>query len=69
MCVECWGYLAPEYVLLGQLSDKVDVFSFGILCLEVLSGRPNIDKTRPLEEVYLSKWVLYCTFLQISFSL
>ncbi|KAG0557516.1 hypothetical protein KC19_11G136800 [Ceratodon purpureus] len=50
------GYLAPEYASLGQLSEKVDVFSFGVLCLEVLSGRRNIEESLPLVEVYLSKW-------------
>ncbi|KAI7729597.1 hypothetical protein M8C21_020772 [Ambrosia artemisiifolia] len=33
------GYTAPEYVLYGHLSDKVDTFSFGIVILEVVSGR------------------------------
>jgi len=50
------GYLAPEYALFGQLSDKVDVFSFGVLCLEVVSGRRNIDEKLPMDEMYLSKW-------------
>lgn len=53
----CRGYLAPEYALFGQLSDKVDVFSFGVLCLEVVSGRRNIDEKLPVDEMYLSKWV------------
>lgn len=69
MCIECRGYLAPEYASLGQLSEKVDVFSFGILVLEILSGRQNIDETKPLDEVYLSKWVLHYTFLKIGFSI
>ncbi|KAG0605521.1 hypothetical protein M758_9G065600 [Ceratodon purpureus] len=50
------GYLAPEYATLGQLSDKVDVFSFGVLCLEVISGRRNIDQKLPQKKMYLSKW-------------
>ncbi|KAG0624025.1 hypothetical protein M758_3G218500 [Ceratodon purpureus] len=50
------GYLAPEYASLGQLSDKVDVYSFGVLCLEIISGRKNIDETAPIEQIYLSKW-------------
>ncbi|KAL7600077.1 putative serine/threonine-protein kinase [Lactuca sativa] len=35
------GYLAPEYALLGQLTKKVDVYSFGVLMLEIISGRSN----------------------------
>ncbi|KAG0559504.1 hypothetical protein KC19_10G110300 [Ceratodon purpureus] len=50
------GYLAPEYASYGQLSDKVDVFSFGVLCLEVVSGRRNIDEKLPPNQMYLSKW-------------
>ena len=37
----CSGYLAPEYALRGQLTDKADVFSFGVLLLEIISGRKN----------------------------
>ncbi|XP_024387872.1 cold-responsive protein kinase 1 [Physcomitrium patens] len=37
------GYMSPELALEGQLSAKADVFSFGILCLEVISGRQNTD--------------------------
>ncbi|KAL9452549.1 hypothetical protein AB3S75_008354 [Citrus x aurantiifolia] len=33
------GYLAPEYVLGGQLTMKADVYSFGVLVLEIISGR------------------------------
>uniref|UniRef100_A0A7I4AKS6 Protein kinase domain-containing protein n=1 Tax=Physcomitrium patens TaxID=3218 RepID=A0A7I4AKS6_PHYPA len=51
------GYLAPEYASLGQLSDKVDVFSFGVLCLEIISGRRNIDEKYPLDKVYLTRWI------------
>ncbi|KAL2324329.1 hypothetical protein Fmac_023387 [Flemingia macrophylla] len=35
------GYMAPEYVLHGQFSVKSDVFSFGVLVLEILSGQKN----------------------------
>lgn len=35
------GYLAPEYALLGQLTKKADVYSFGVLVLEIISGRSN----------------------------
>ncbi|XP_077238717.1 putative serine/threonine-protein kinase isoform X2 [Tasmannia lanceolata] len=33
------GYLAPEYALLGQLTKKADIYSFGVLILEIISGR------------------------------
>jgi len=51
--------LAPEYASYGQLSDKVDVFSFGILCLEVVSGRRIIDENLELNKMYLAKWVSF----------
>nr|XP_043629242.1 cysteine-rich receptor-like protein kinase 2 isoform X2 [Erigeron canadensis] len=37
------GYTAPEYALRGALSDKVDTFSFGIVVLEIISGRRCTD--------------------------
>ncbi|MBA0791811.1 hypothetical protein Gohar_016365, partial [Gossypium harknessii] len=36
-----YGYMPPEYVMQGQFSEKSDVFSFGVLLLEVVSGRRN----------------------------
>lgn len=35
------GYMAPEYAMHGQLSVKLDVFSFGVLMLELVSGQKN----------------------------
>ncbi|XP_004492426.1 cold-responsive protein kinase 1 isoform X2 [Cicer arietinum] len=35
------GYLAPEYALLSQLTKKADVYSFGILMLEIISGKSS----------------------------
>ncbi|KAK1393285.1 hypothetical protein POM88_012341 [Heracleum sosnowskyi] len=35
------GYMAPEYVMHGKLSVKADVFSFGVLILELISGQKN----------------------------
>ncbi|CAM6011110.1 unnamed protein product [Sphagnum balticum] len=53
------GYLAPEYATLGQLSDKVDVYSFGILLLEIISGRKNIDFTLSIDKIYLLEWAWF----------
>ncbi|KAK4798664.1 hypothetical protein SAY86_030990 [Trapa natans] len=41
MLLPCSGYMAPEYALYGQFSVKSDVFSFGILVLEIVSGQKN----------------------------
>ncbi|ERM96558.1 hypothetical protein AMTRI_Chr09g36670 [Amborella trichopoda] len=38
------GYLAPEYAMLGKVSESCDVYSFGILLLEIISGRKPIEK-------------------------
>lgn len=39
--VECSGYMAPEYAWNGQFSVKSDVFSFGVLVLEIVTGQKN----------------------------
>ena len=35
------GYMAPEYVMHGQFSTKSDIYSFGVLVLEIVSGQKN----------------------------
>ncbi|KAH9564112.1 hypothetical protein CY35_04G007200 [Sphagnum magellanicum] len=52
-CAGTIGYLAPEYMLYGQLSNKADVYSFGVLLLETISGKKNQDPNQPEDEVYL----------------
>ena len=39
LLVLCRGYMAPEYVVRGKLTEKADVYSFGVLVIEVVSGR------------------------------
>lgn len=51
------GYVAPEYALLGQLTEKADVFSYGIVLLELASGRFNIRHDMIGEQAYLLEWV------------
>ena len=54
----CFGfrYLAPEYASSGKLSDKSDVFSFGVMLLELITGRPPVDLTGEMEDS-LVDWV------------
>jgi serine/threonine protein kinase len=50
--------MAPEYAMQGYLTDKADVYSFGILVLEIASGRNNTTYLKSKEErFYLLDWV------------
>ncbi|PIN09939.1 Serine/threonine protein kinase [Handroanthus impetiginosus] len=50
------GYLAPEYAMRGHLTEKVDAFSFGVVALEIISGRPNSDSSLENDMIYLLEW-------------
>ncbi|RZC94262.1 hypothetical protein C5167_026960 [Papaver somniferum] len=51
------GYLGPEYAMLGHLTEKADVYGFGVVALEIVSGRPNADTTLDQDKMYLLGWV------------
>ncbi|CAN6247667.1 unnamed protein product [Urochloa humidicola] len=46
------GYLAPEW-LTSQITEKVDIYSFGVVVMEVICGRKNIDNSQPEESFHL----------------
>ncbi|GLT42714.1 hypothetical protein SLA2020_167000 [Shorea laevis] len=46
------GYMAPEW-LNSAITEKVDVYSFGIVVLEILCGRKNVDRSLPEEDAHL----------------
>ncbi|KAF8396287.1 hypothetical protein HHK36_017902 [Tetracentron sinense] len=50
------GYLAPEYAMRGHLIEKADVSGFGVVAMEILSGRPNSDSSLDAEKIYLLEW-------------
>jgi hypothetical protein len=56
---------------LGELSEKADVFSFGVLLLEIVSGKRNRDLTMPEDEVYLPMrvWVRWTPHWEYSVTL
>ncbi|KAG7598085.1 Protein kinase-like domain superfamily [Arabidopsis suecica] len=51
-----FGYLAPEYASSGKLTDRSDVFSFGVVLLELVTGRKPVDQSQPLGEESLVEW-------------
>ncbi|XP_074580334.1 serine/threonine-protein kinase PBL27-like [Curcuma longa] len=50
------GYCAPEYVNTGRLTTKADIYSFGVVLLELITGRRAIDTSRPKDEYNLVVW-------------
>ncbi|KAL6967413.1 putative serine/threonine-protein kinase pbl5 [Sarracenia purpurea var. burkii] len=52
-----YGYCAPDYAMTGQLTFKSDIYSFGVVLLEIITGRKAIDNTRSAAEQNLVAWV------------
>ncbi|PIM97854.1 Serine/threonine protein kinase [Handroanthus impetiginosus] len=54
--IATYGYGDPEYLATGHLTAKSDVYSYGVVLLEILSGRRAIDRNRPFGEHKLVEW-------------
>ena len=54
------GYVAPEWHRKQPVSVKADVYSYGIVLLETICCRRNVDWSLPEEEVILEEWVYQC---------
>ncbi|KAL3634310.1 Receptor-like kinase tmk4 [Castilleja foliolosa] len=51
-----FGYLAPEYAATGRVTTKVDVYAFGVVLMEIITGRKALDETLPDERSHLVTW-------------
>lgn len=52
-----YGFCAPEYSRTGEVTMKSDVYSYGVILLELITGRRAIDTTRANNEQNLVAWV------------
>ncbi|KAJ1693121.1 hypothetical protein LUZ63_009819 [Rhynchospora breviuscula] len=55
--VGTYGYAAPDYIETGHLTTKSDVWSFGVVLYEIITGRRSLDRNRPPGEQKLLEWV------------
>ncbi|CAN6331718.1 unnamed protein product [Urochloa humidicola] len=51
-----FGYMAPEYASSGKLTERSDTFSFGVVLLELITGRKPVDALRPVGDESLVEW-------------
>ncbi|GMJ08821.1 hypothetical protein like AT4G28670 [Hibiscus trionum] len=53
-----FGYMAPEYISKGRLTEKVDIYSFGVLMLEIIGGvkNTNIESNNYFETLVTDAW-------------
>lgn len=55
-------YVAPEYAMTGHLLVKSDVYSYGVVLLELLTGRKPVDMAQPSGQENLVTWVSIINF-------
>ncbi|GAA0169099.1 hypothetical protein LIER_23653 [Lithospermum erythrorhizon] len=55
--VGTYGYAAPDYIETGHLTAKSDVWSFGVVLYELITGRRSVERNKPRSEQKLLEWV------------
>ena len=68
----CNSYLPPEYFLHGVVDEKTDVYAYGVLLLEIITGRPALDSSQKSLVMWVSCFYLpsltdWCTELVFPF--
>ncbi|OWM89660.1 hypothetical protein CDL15_Pgr024408 [Punica granatum] len=53
------GYMAPEYVVRGKLTEKADVYSYGVLVIEVITGKRNNSFFQKSFSILQTVWDMY----------
>lgn len=59
-------YVAPEYAMTGHLLVKSDAYSYGVVLLELLTGRRPVDMSQPSGQENLVTWVRFLSALIFS---
>ncbi|KAL8556328.1 hypothetical protein ACS0TY_003948 [Phlomoides rotata] len=54
--VGTFSYLAPEYAMTGRESTKINVFAFGVILMEMITGRKALDDTFPNDRQHIVPW-------------
>ncbi|XP_076952224.1 EPD1-interacting receptor-like cytoplasmic serine/threonine-protein kinase [Bidens hawaiensis] len=52
------GYAAPEYITTGHLTTKADIYGFGVVLLESITGQKAMDGNRPIKMKNLLEWAI-----------
>lgn len=60
--------MAPEYAASGMLTEKSDVYSYGVVLLELITGRKPVDASQPSGNESLVEWVRFLNSTYVSTS-